>query len=357
MKVLLHGDLFITNEVLQTALERAFHGTGITFEYDYLTDDWPVEPVKESDEVREFVGSEEAIIPKVSDVEMIVTHSAPITRRVIEAARKLKVVGAARGGPVNINAQACTERGIPVFYAPGRNSGAVAELTLGLILAETRNIVRAHISLMQERRWRGDLYVFEKVGPELGYAVVGVVGFGAIGSKVARLCKCFGARTLVYDPYVPPEKVKEAGHEPVSLDELLRNSDIVTLHCRLTPETRGMLGEREIGLMKRSAYLINTARGELIQHEHLYRALKEKRLAGAAFDVFEAEPPPPESLLYQLENVTVTTHLGGASIQAAELGARIMAEEIFKYLTGMGTPKHCVNPEVLVRINPVLSAS
>ena len=345
--MLVHGDLFITNDVLQAALEGAFRGSGVAFEYTFLTDDWPVEPVKENDEVREFVGLEEDIIAEVGDVEMIVTHTAPITKKVIGAAKRLKVVGAARGGPVNINIAACTARGIPVFYAPGRNSGAVAEFTIGLMLAETRNIARAHVSLMQERRWRGDLYVFEKVGLELSHAVVGIVGFGAIGRKVAHLAKSFGARTLVYDPYVPPEKLSAAGHEAASLEELLQNSDIVTLHARLTPETRGMLGERELGLMKKTAFLINTARGELVQHEHLYAALRDKRIAGAALDVFEAEPPPAGSPLYELENVTVTTHLAGASIQAAEIGANVMAGELFKFISGTETPKYCANPQVL----------
>ena len=350
MKVLLHGDLFITNQVLRAAIEKTFEGSGITFEYDYLTDDWPVVPVQETDEVREFVGSDELIVPKVADVEMIATHSAPITRRVIEAAKFLKVVGAARGGPVNINSRACTERGIPVVYAPGRNSGAVAEHTVALILAETRSVARAHISLMQEMRWRGDLYVFEKVGLELNSAVVGIIGFGAIGRKVAHiLAGGFGSKILAYDPYVPAEEITRLGYRPVSLEELLRESDIISLNARLTPQTRGMLGEREFGLVKKSAYLVNTARGELIQHEHLYRALQEKRLAGAALDVFEAEPPPPESPIYQLDNVTATTHLGGASIQAAEIGADIMAGEIYKFLVSGETPKYCVNPEVFAR--------
>jgi len=346
MKVAILGDLFITNDVLQAALEKAFEGSGIKFEYEFLTDDWPIEPIRQTEEVREFVGSEDEVAARVVEAEIILTHTAPITRKVIDAAKRLRVVGAARGGPVNINAQACTERGIPVLYAPGRNSGAVAEFTMGMILALSRNIVRSHVSLMREKRWRGDLYLLEEVGLELSRAVVGIVGFGAIGSKVARLCKCFGARTLVYDPYVPPERVRESGHEPVSLDELLKNSDIVTLHARLTPESRGMLGEREIGLMKKTAYLINTARGGLIQHEHLYKALKEKRIAGAALDVFEAEPPPADSPLYQLDNVVATSHLAGASIQAAEIGASVVAGEIFKFITGTETPKYCVNPEV-----------
>lgn len=348
MKAAIFGDRFITNEVLQTALETAFEGSGVEFEYVYLTDDWPVEPVQQNEEVREFVGNEDEVAARIVDAEIVLTHTAPITKKVIAAAKNLKVVAAARGGPVNINWQACTERGIPVLYAPGRNSGAVAEFTVGLMLAESRSIVRAHMSLMTEHRWRGDLYVHECVGLELSRAVVGLVGFGAIGSKVARLVAAFGATVLVYDPYVPAEKVEQAGYRPVSLDELLRRSDFVSLHARLTPESKGMIGARELGLMKKSAYLINTARGELVQHDHLYRALKEKQLAGAALDIFEAEPPPPDSPLFTLDNVTATTHLGGASIQAAEIGAEVAARGVYQFISGTATPQFCVNPEVFV---------
>ncbi len=346
MKVAILGDRFITNEVLQSALEKAFTGSGIGFEYVYLTDDWPVEPVQENEEVREFVGSDDEVAATVTDAEIILTHTAPITQKVVDAARRLRVIAAARGGPVNINWPACTARGIPVLYAPGRNSGAVAEFTVGLILAESRNIVRAHMSLMLEKRWRGDLYVHECVGLELNSAVVGIVGFGAIGSKTAHLLAGFGSKILVYDPYVPVDRITGSGYQPVGLDQLLRESDFVSLHCRLTPETRGMLGEREIGLMKRSAYLINTARGELIQYDQLYRALKEKRIAGAALDIFEAEPPPPDSPLFELDNVTAVTHLGGASIQAAEIGAEVAVRGVYQFIMGSERPKFCVNPEV-----------
>lgn len=346
MKVAILGDLFVTNELLQTAWENVFAEDDISFEYEYLTDGWPVEPVQQNDEVREYVGSVEEVIPKVVEAEVILTHTAPITRRVVEAAKNLRIIGAARGGPVNINWAACTERGIPVLYAPGRNSGAVAEFTVGLILAESRNIVRAHMSLMTEKRWRGDLYVYEDVGLELNSATVGLVGLGAIGGKVARILAAFGAKILVYDPYVPEEQIESLGYHVAELDDLLRQSDFISLHTRYTPETEGMIGEREIGLMKKTAYLINTARGELIQHDQLYKALQEKRIAGAALDMFEAEPPPEDSPLFGLTNITATTHLGGASKQAAEIGARVLMKEMHKFLTDSGTPQFCVNPEL-----------
>jgi D-3-phosphoglycerate dehydrogenase len=345
MKVSILGDLFVTNEVFQEAFEKAFAGTGYRFEYNYLTDTWPVTPVMKTDEVSEFVGDEDAIREVVGETEIILTHTAPITSKVIEAAPKLKIVGAARGGPVNINWKACTERGIPVLYAPGRNSGAVAEFTVGLMLAQSRSITRSHMSLMIEKRWRGDLYTFDIVGKELGSSVVGLVGLGAIGGKVARIVQSFGAKVLAYDPYLPVEKIQQLGVEPVDLDTLLSQSDFISLHARLTKETLGMIGPREIGLIKQTAYLINTARGELIQHDALYTALKERRIAGAALDIFEAEPPPTNSPLYNLENVTATSHLAGASIQAADIGARVLCEGIYDYIINKNTPRFCVNPD------------
>ncbi len=345
MKVAILGDLFVTNKILQAEFEKAFVNSNLECEYTYLTDTWPLTPVMKTDEVSEFVGDEDEVIGAVDNADIILTHTAPITIKVLSKAANLKIVGAARGGPVNINWKACSERGIPVLYAPGRNSGAVAEYTIGLMLAQSRSITRSHMSLMVEQRWRGDLYTNSMVGNELGCSVVGLIGSGAIGSKVARLVQAFGARVLVYDPYIPEEKIRAMNCEPVDLDALLKESDFVSFHCRLTKETKGFFGEREIELMKPSAYLINTARGELIDHAALYKALAARRIAGAALDIFEAEPPPADSPLFSLENVTATSHLGGASIQAAEIGASVLCAGIYDYIINKNTPRFCVNPE------------
>lgn len=345
MRVAVLNDLFLTREVLQKTFEKVFEGTGLTFEFTYLEDTWPVTPVQKTDEVSEFVGDEEATARAVEDAEIILTHTAPITRKVLAAAKNLKVLGVARGGPVNINWNACTELGIPVLYAPGRNSGAVAEFTIGAMLAVSRNIVRSHMSMMTEKRWRGDLYVYDMVGKELSASTVGLVGSGAIGGKVARLVLAFGGKVLIYDPYIKPEDIEKMGATPADLDTVLRESDFISLHARYTKETKGMIGAREISLMKKTAYLINTARGELVDHDALYAALKERRIAGAALDIFEAEPPPDDSPLYSLDNVVATSHLAGASTQAAEIGARLLSEGIYEYIINKRTPKFCINPD------------
>jgi D-3-phosphoglycerate dehydrogenase len=347
MKVAVVGDLFVVNDVLQTAFEEAFKDSGLKFEYVYETFDWPVVPVQKNDEISEFVGDPDRICKIVGNVEIILTHSAPMPKKVIDAAKALKVLGAARGGPVNINWNACTERGIPVLYAPGRNSGAVAEFTVGMMLAQSRNITRCHYSMVTEKRWRGDLYTHDVVGNEIGSSVVGLIGGGAIASKVARMVQGFGAKVLIYDPYLSEEKILSMNCRPVDLDTLLKESDFISLHPRLTKETSGMIGKREIALMKKTAYLVNTARGELVQHDALYEALREKRIAGAALDICESEPPGDDSPVYTLDNVTVTSHLAGASIQAAEIGARVLALGIYDYVVKNETPRYCVNPDFI----------
>jgi D-3-phosphoglycerate dehydrogenase len=347
MKVAVVGDLFVINNVLQNAFEEAFKDSGLDFDYVYETFDWPVVPVQKNDEISEFVGDPDRICKIVGDVEIILTHSAPMPKKVIDAAKNLKVLGAARGGPVNINWKACTDRGIPVLYAPGRNSGAVAEFTVGMMLAQSRSITKCHFSMVTEKRWRGDLYTHDSVGNELGSSVVGLIGGGAVAGKVARMVQGFGAEVLIYDPYLPDEKVLSMNCKPVDLDSLLNQSDFVSLHPRLTKETTGMIGKRELALMKKTAYLINTARGELVQHDALYDALREKRIAGAALDICESEPPPENSPVYSLDNVTVTSHLAGASIQAAEIGAKVLAQGIYDYIIKNEIPRYCVNPDFI----------
>ncbi|HAF62009.1 MAG TPA: hypothetical protein DCK95_06755 [Anaerolineaceae bacterium] len=345
MKVAVLNDLFVTKDVLEGSFKKVFQNTGIDFEYVYLEDTWPVTPVQKTNEISEFVGDEEQTAKIVEDVDIIITHTAPISEMVVSGAKNLKLVGAARGGPVNINWDACTKRGVPVLYAPGRNSGAVAEFTIGLMLSVSRNIARSHTSLMRDKRWRGDLYTLNEVGKELNSSVVGLLGFGAIGRKVAHISKAFGAQVLVYDPYVPEQDILQSGCKPSTVQDILTQCDYISLHMRETDETRGMIGEKEISKMKKTAYIINTARGGLIDHDALYSALKTHRIAGAALDIFEAEPPSPNSLLFELDNVTATTHLGGASVQAAEIGASVLSQGVYEYIVEKKVPKYCINKD------------
>lgn len=335
----------MTNEVLTRCFLDTFKDYPERIEIIYHSDNWPLEPVQKNDEVSEYCGDDSEIVDLIIDADILLTHTACITKRVIDAAEKLKVIGVGRGGPVNINIKACTEKKIPVMYAPGRNSGAVAEFTIGLMLAATRNIVSCHQSFHKEKRWRGDMYAYSCIGNELAYSTVGLIGFGAIGSKVLKILNAFGSRVLVYDPYIKDELKASYNCEFVDLKTLLKESDIISLHARYTKETAGMIGTEQIAMMKDGAIIVNTARGELIDYPALYEALRTGKLKGAALDVYEAEPPPKSSELFRLDNVVACTHLGGASRQAAITGAKIACEGIYQVITNQ-EPKYCANKEV-----------
>ncbi|RLI96400.1 MAG: hypothetical protein DRP00_05370, partial [Candidatus Aenigmatarchaeota archaeon] len=174
---------------------------------------------------------------------------------------------------------------------------------------------------------------------------VGLIGFGLIGKRVCQLLSPFNVEVLVFDPYVEKKEVELFGARLVELEKLLRESHIISLHARLTPETYKLIGEREISMMRPGAYLINTARGGLVDYEALYKALKEGKLKGAALDTFDPEPPSTKCPLLSLSNVVLTPHLAGASRETASHGIEMLARGISKYLQGE-IPENCVNPEV-----------
>lgn len=344
LKIALIGDLFVKNELLKNSLSK--HLKFISdLNFSSLSLNWPEEPLNEGKEITEYGGSEEQVKKIAKEAEVLVTQIAPVTANVIRHCPQLKIIGCCRGGPVNINVKAATKRAIPVVNAPGRNAIAVTEFTLGIILAELKNIARSYSDL-KRGIWRSSFYSYKRAGEELYGKKIGIIGFGFIGSKLATFLKPLGMQVLVYDPFVPEGKIKKAGVKPVNLNTLLKESDIITLHCRLNSKTRKMIGEKEFKKMKTGAYFINSARGELIDYKALYQALKEKKLAGAALDTFDKEPLSPHSPLLKLNNVTLTPHLAGSSRQTAQRSAEMIAKDISRYFKGK-TPLHCINPEVL----------
>ena len=351
MNVLLLGDRFITVDTLEDVFLDVFRNVtgyvGEDFSFRSFTDNWPVDPVEHNDEVSEFCGSDDDIVPLMGDVDILITHTGCITKKVLDAAPKLRVIGAVRGGPVNINVPECTKRGIPVVYAPGRNSGAVAEYTVGMMIAATRNIVFCHDSFFNHKRWRGDMYAYEYISDELGASTIGLFGFGAVGGRVCRALNAFGSRVIAYDPYISEDVKAAADCEFVTVEKLLAESDIISLHARYTKETKNFFNRETFGMMKEGAVFINTARGEMVDHEAMYEALKSKRLRFAALDVYEGEPPGGDSQLFCLDNVVACTHLAGASKQAAIIGARRGIEGVRAFLMGE-TPPYCANPEALL---------
>lgn len=327
MKILLAGDDFVRNDLLARALSAALPDRP---ELAALSLPWPDEPFAPVAEVDEASGREEDLIERLGDAEVAVTQMAPFTSRVLDHADRLRLIVCTRGGPVNVNLAAAAERGVAVSATPGRNAVAAAEYTVLLMLAALRRLPEAHAALAGGE-WRGRMYGYDECGGEVAGSTVGVVGFGEIGRRVAGLVRALGGRVLVYDPFVG-----EVGPdvEAVGLADLLGRSDVVTLHARLTPQTRGMLGRAELALVRPGAVLVNTARGALLDHDAALAALESGRLAALALDVFPEEPVPAGHPLLTAPRVVLSPHLAGATRQTAARAARIAAAEVGRYARG-----------------------
>jgi D-3-phosphoglycerate dehydrogenase len=331
MRILAAGDHFVAPDLFARELTAVIGGDHTIGE---LRLPWPVTPFGPVSEVEEASGDEDTMITALRGAEVCVTQMGPVTAKVLEGAPDLRLVVVGRGGPVNVNLGAAKERGVQVCNTPGRNAAATAEYTVAMMLAAMRRIPETSAALASGR-WAGEFYTYDNCGPGLEGATVGLVGCGAVGSRVARALTAFGARVLVYDPYADAAALREVGAAPVTdLDELLRASDVVSLHARLTPETRGLLGARELGLLPEGAVVVNCARGALLDEDALCDGLESGRLAGAALDVFAVEPPPPGSRLRTAPRLVMTPHLAGANTAVAHNAARIAAAEVGLYLRG-----------------------
>lgn len=259
---------------------------------------------------------------------LIVRSGTRVTREVLAGAPRLRVIGRAGVGVDNIDLEACTERGIFVVNVADGNSVAVAEHAFALMLSLLRRVVAAHQSLAAGK-WERSRFV----GEELRGKTLGLVGFGRVGSEVARRALVFGMKVLGFDPYVTASRFQAMGVQQMELPELLANADIVSLHIPRTPETRHIIDAQALATMKPGSYIINCARGGLIDEEALAKALQEGRLAGAALDVFETEPPGQHPLA-ELPNVVLTPHLGGSTQQALNYIAASVADQVIRLLRG-----------------------
>lgn len=261
---------------------------------------------------------------EIGDYQGIIIRSdTKLTGDIIKGANNLKVIGRAGVGLDNVDIKAATKKGIIVMNAPGGNTIATCEQAFALILAVARNVPFAHISL-KEKRW--DRSKFK--GTELYSKTLGVIGFGRIGKEVAKRAIAFGMEVLVYDPFLVQELAERAGAKLTNLREVLKKSDFITIHSPLTEETKNLISKKEFSLMKPKAFIINCARGGIIDEDALYEALKNKKIAGAALDVFSKEPPFDSKLL-ELDNLIVTPHLG-ASTQEAQVNVAIEVAHCMK---------------------------
>lgn len=331
------GDHFMLPEVFEAKIRAA---CGDAPAIRTRKDNWPDAPMEHGyavaglDGLKEYFGTPDDVCAFIADAEILVTQLAPMSRGMLERLPGLRMIAVSRGGPVNIDMAAARDHGVLVVNTPGRNASAVAEFTLGAMLAETRKIRLGHEAL-RRGEWRGDLYRADITGRELNELVVGVIGYGNIGTRVVKLLLAFGARVLVHDPYIQlaPEDAA-AGVELVGLDRLLAQSDVVTLHPRVTAETRGMMDAAAFAAMKPGALFLNTARGPLCDYDALYAALESGHLSGAMLETFAVEPVPADWPLLQHPNVTLTPHIAGASVRTVTYAAEQAAEEVRRYIAG-----------------------
>jgi len=266
-------------------------------------------------------------------VDGVISRKGKITREQMEkSGGRLKIIARTGVGvdPSRVDLDAAREFRIWVTNMPGSNAVSVAELAFGQMIALARHTFEANRAV-RENRWSDYL---SYIGTELAGKTIGIVGMGNIGTRMAIRARAFEMNFLVSDPYIPESHVTALGGKLTSLEELLRNADFVTLHCPLTAETKRMIDEPRLGLMKPSAYLINAARGGVVSEDALWRALKEKKIAGAALDVVENEPLRQDHPLLQLDNVIFTPHIGAMTLEASKRGEWGAAEEVIRVLEG-----------------------
>ncbi|MEO8287596.1 MAG: HAD-IB family phosphatase [Chloroflexota bacterium] len=285
---------------------------------------------------------------EIGGYEAVITRSGtPVTPQLLEAGKgRLRVVGRAGIGVDNIDINAATARGIAVVNAPNGNVRAAAEHTIALLFALSRNIPQAH-NLLHDGVWGKNHFM----GTEVAGKTLGIIGLGKVGTQVARRARALDMDVIAYDPFV-----QQGPDVPlVSLDDLLRHADYVTLHVPLTPITANMIGQRELQLMKPGAFLINCARGKVVDEAALYEVCKSGGIMGAALDAFAQEPPTHNPLL-ELNNVILTPHLGGTTHEAMQASALEVAREVKAVLRG-NYPSYIINPEVLQPAAPLAASS
>lgn len=293
----------------------------------------------------EQLGPEGAAYPRelddlIENVDMLLIHFCPLPEALLKKAKDLKLVGICRGGVENVAVPALTKRGIPLVHII-RNAEAVAEFTLGMMLAETRNIARSHHKICMGQ-WTTDFCNTEFTST-LSNMTVGIVGLGNIGALLAKKLHALNVRVLGYDEFLSPEIIKTMPVEAVeSLEELFERSDIISIHLRLTAENKGSIGRELLSKMKKTAYLINASRAGLIDEEALLLALQSHRIAGAALDVFEEEPLEAGHPLTKLENVTLTPHIAGDTVDSIARSPFQLVNAIRDYLEH-GNEKHICN--------------
>jgi D-3-phosphoglycerate dehydrogenase len=336
--VAIFGDPFLSSSIVRDCLVAKI---GEAKRLEIREFETSLDKQGEIDGVAECWGDPKQLIEGIGGAEILIVHVAPVTAEVMDAGKSLKLIGCCRTGPTNVDVAYATKKRIPVLYTPGRNAQGVADLTIGLIIAEARGIARANAEM------KAGVYGVPEIGVELWGKTLGIVGLGKAGLAVAYRAKNgFSMKVLAYDPYVAKDAVKELGAEMVDLEVLLHESDFVSIHSRASADGQPQITAKHIALMKPTAYLINTARGSILDEQALVEALKNGRIAGAALDVYAKEPVEADNPLLNLDNVTLTPHIGGTTREVPLRAAEIIADDIARFLKHQ-RPRNVLNPEVL----------
>ncbi|MFX0058620.1 MAG: NAD(P)-dependent oxidoreductase [Candidatus Heimdallarchaeota archaeon] len=289
------------------------------------------------------------LLEKLKGYDIFITVADDLKKSEFFEQTNLKLIVSCRGDPFNIDLNSATKKNIPIIYTPLRNVDAVADLTVGFMIALARNLTQLDRFLHSDdfevidfEDWINQYNRF--MGFELKDKSVGIIGFGQIGRRVAERLKGFGVNFLIYDPYVPDEIVNIYGQK-TTLNQLMKQSDFITIHAASTDENDNLINEQRIAMMKKTAYFLNLAKGSIVDYEALYEALKTKKIAGAALDVFPLEPIDEDNEFLELENVIVTPHFGGNTFEVISRQSKMIVDDIKLWLN-KEIPKHILNPEV-----------
>lgn len=346
MKIVAVGDVFITSEIMKEEIGKYKNlFTEVKYFFFGSKNRSTMRDVVKFIEMggRNQCELPEGIIEEIEDADVLMVHLCPVTAELISKAKKLKYILCNRGGVENVDVEAATEHHIMVLNNPAHNANAVAEYTIGLMLNEMRNISRSYFAL-KNHEWR-EKYPNSARIRELKDLTIGIVGFGNVGQLVCEKLRGFECNILVsnlYKPDMDNEKINWEKVKYVDLEELILNSDIITLHAR-GGIGKIIFGKHEFEMMKPTAYFINTSRAYMVDYHALYNALNEQKIKGAAIDVFETEPIPEEYELLQLDNVTLTNHRGGDTINAYDESPKMMLEQFENYIINGERPKFLAN--------------
>ena len=333
-RILVVGDAFCPSSVLRDAFAALESAHEIS--YGDVVDEPGWLPVTPSERrISEYMGSPRQVIDLLDGHEVLVVQGAPVTEGVLDADPSLRLICCARGGPVNVDVQAATDRSIPVVTTPGKNADAVAELTIAFLIMLARRLPEVIRHVEGGGEFAHDNYEGARwFGHDLAGKVLGLVGYGQVGRRVAIRALAFGMRVVAFDPFVEPGAMTADGAEPIAFDSLLKTSDFVSLHARAGANNTHLIGSDEVARMKPGVYLVNTARQSLVDEAALVAGLASGHLAGLAVDLVSPSPASGRHPLLDHPNVIVTTHIGGATYETVRHAGEMAAAEIARFLGG-----------------------